>query len=359
MRIGIVTYHRALNYGAVMQSLALRLVLQKMGHEVYYVDYWPDYHRDKYKLLPVRKFAKFSLKKKVDFLESLVLNYRSQKRRIINFEKFFQTHIYPYCCSVDSSFDVVIYGSDQIWRQQKELGSYNPFYFGDNRIKTKHSISYAASMGILPDNEEDKAIIKGLVAHLEKISVREDDLKQLLLSLGFTKVSLSLDPTLLLSAEEWDHYLPTENYSGEKYVLLYIMGVNAFDIGEVKKFAESKGLQLIIMRGYARTRETKFNLTSAAPQDFIRLIKNAEYVFSASFHGLAFSIIYGKQFFASFAGNAGRAESLLNLIGAPERLLPPNGMIPKDISPINFVDVYNRLMCSREESLDFLASIIE
>ena len=357
MKIGIVTYHRTMNYGAVMQSLAMRFVLQKMGHEVYYVDYWPDYHRDKYKLFPVRKFVKLSLKNKVNFIKSLVLNHKSQKRRIYNFEKFFKTQIYPYCCSVDESFDVVIYGSDQIWRKQKELCAYNPFYFGDNKLKTNHNVAYAASMGILPNNDEDKAIVKALVAHLEKISVREEDLRQLLLSLGFANVSLTLDPTLLLSAEEWDKYLPTENYIGEKYALLYIMGVNAFDINEVKKFTESQGLKLIVIRGYAMTKETKSNLTSADPYKFIHLIKNAEYVFSASFHGLAFSIIYGKQFFASFVGNTGRAESLLNLIGIPERLLPSNSMIPENMPPVNYSDVCKKLVPLREESLKFLATI--
>ena len=354
MKIGIVTYHRTLNYGAVMQSLATRFVLEEMGHKVYYVDYWPDYHKEKYELFPKDKFRKYNILHKVNFLLLLFLHYKSKKKRIDNFEKFFQTHIYPYCRPIDDTYDVVIYGSDQIWRKQKEIGDYNPFYFGKNNTKAKHHISYAASMGILPSNDADKAKVKELVSHLDKISVREEGLRQLLFSLGYTDVTLSLDPTLLLSSEKWDKHLPTETYKGEKYALIYIMGGNAFDLKEVKKFTDSRDMKLIVLRGYAVTKETETNITSAGPYEFIRLIKNAEYVFSCSFHGLAFSIIYGKQFFTSFNSNAGRAESLLNQLGIKGRLLPPNSHIPQDAPPIDYNAVRSKLEAYRKEAFDFL-----
>lgn len=354
MKIGIVTYHRTNNYGAVMQALATRFVLEEMGHEAYYVDYWPDYHREKYAIFPKTKFAKMNWLRKVKFLLSLLRFYKSKKKRIENFEKFFQSYIYPYCRPVDDTFDVVIYGSDQIWRKQNALGAYNSFYFGNNGLKTQHHISYAASMGILPDNDADKAKVKELVSHLDKISVREEGLRQILFSLGYTDVTLSLDPTLLLNSEKWDKHLPTETYKGEKYALIYIMGGNAFNLKEVKKFIDGKGLKLIVLRGYAVTKETETNITSAGPYEFIRLIKNAEYVFSCSFHGLAFSIIYGKQFFTSFNSNAGRAESLLNQLGIKGRLLPPNSHIPQDAPPIDYNAVRSKLEAYRKEAFDFL-----
>lgn len=357
MKIGIVTYHRTNNYGAVMQALATRFVLEEMGHEVYYVDYWPDYHRDSYKVFNFRKFIKSNFLGKIKQLISIIRDYNSKKKRIENFEKFFQTHIYPFCRPVDESFDVVIYGSDQIWRKQKALGTYNPFYFGANELKTKQHISYAASMGILPDNDVDKEKVKKLVAHLDRISVREEELHQLLLSLGFENVSLSIDPTLLLTSEEWDKHLPTEGYTGEKYALLYSMGSNAFDMREVKKFTDSKGLKLIVLRGYATTKETESNITSAGPYEFIRLIKNAEYVFCASFHGLAFSIIYGKEFFTSFMSNSGRAESLLKRVGYPERLLAPKSPIPQSLPSVNYEDVTKRIKLYREDSIKYLTEI--
>jgi len=357
MKIGIVTYHRTLNYGAVMQSLATRFVLEEMGHEVYYVDYWPDYHREMYALFPKNRFSKLSWFRKAKFLLLLGRNYKSQKRRIENFDKFFQTHIYPYCRPMDESFDVVIYGSDQIWRKQKALGTYNPVYFGDNTIKAKHHISYAASMGILPDNDADKEKVKELVSHLERISVREEGLRHLLQSLGYKDVSLSLDPTLLLSSEKWDEFLPTEPYKGKRYVLVYFLKTKTFDLNEVRKFADDRRLEMKVLRGYATTKETESNITSAGPYEFIRLIKNADYVFTASFHGLAFSIIYGRQFFASYKINSERASSLLNLLGLSDRLLPVNSVLPRNPSAIDYEEVRYKLHVKRDESLNYLLEI--
>lgn len=354
MKIGIVTYHRAHNYGAVMQALATRFVLEEMGHEVYYVDYWPDYHKEMYDLFPRTKFFKFNLRQKIAFLLSLIKYYKSKKKRKENFEKFFKTHIYPYCRPVDDTFDVVIYGSDQIWRKQKALGTYNPFYFGKNRLKTKYHISYAASMGILPDNDLDKAKVKELVSHIDKISVREEGLKQMLLSLGYSDVTLSLDPTLLLNSEKWDKYLPTEPYNGKRYVLVYMLQSKAFNIGEIKKFTEAKGLALIVLRGSATTRETETNITSAGPYEFISLLKNADYVFTSSFHGLAFSILYRKQFYASFKTNAERAESLLYQLGVYNRILPTQSAIPHDTLVIDYKEINKRFSALRKESLNSL-----
>ena len=357
MKIGIVTYHRTLNYGAVMQSLATRFVLQDKGHEVYYVDYWPNYHKEMYALFSISRFLKQSWRQKAKQLVLLLLYYKSKKNRIDNFGRFFETHIYPYCRPIDDSFDVVIYGSDQIWRKQKALGTYNPFYFGKNNIKTKHHISYAASMGILPNNNEDKAKVKELISNIEKISVREDDLQQLLNSLGFADVVLSLDPTLLLTSKEWDKHLPTEKYTGERYILMYLLDSNPFDIKAVKEFARNMGLKLIVLQGYANSRETQLNITSAGPYEFVRLIKNADYVFSASFHGLAFAIIYEKQVFASFLTNAGRAESLLVQLGMQDRLLSPKSPIPEIIRPINYEEVRDKIIKLSSESVDFLSRI--
>ena len=83
-----------------------------------------------------------------------------------------------------------------------------------------------------------------------------------------------------------------------------------------------------------------------------------EYIFSCSFHGLAFSIIYKKQFIASFINNSGRAESLLNLIGTSHRLLSPHVAIPLNMEAIDYVDVQNRLSSAKQESMKYLADAL-
>ena len=357
MKIGIVTYHRTNNYGACLQAVATRVVLEQMGHEVYYVDYWPKYHDSKYRLFSFYKLRTGSWKSRLKYI-STSLKYLSQrKKRIQNFESFLKRSIYPYCRSVEEDFDVVVYGSDQIWRKQRDTKAYNPFYFGKNALKTKRHVAYAASMGILPSKKEEKEVIKELVSHLDSISVREKDLKSFLEDMGFHHIHHSLDPTLLLDKDAWDKEIPTPEYTGEKYILVYIMGTNGFDLQQIREFAERKHLKVIFLKGYATTKETKNNIVSAGPMEFLRLIKNAEYVFTSSFHGLAFSIIYEKQGFASFVKNEGRARSLLSILGIEERLLPTKSTIPFRINNIDYNMVSKKLMAAREKSIDYLFKI--
>ena len=135
------------------------------------------------------------------------------------------------------------------------------------------------------------------------------------------------------------------------------MGANGFDMNEVYKFASVKKLKVKILRGYANTRETNDNIVTASPEVFLGLLKGAEYVLSSSFHGLAFSIIYHKQCFASFVRNSGRAASLLESLGIPERLLPAKSEIPVNISTINYEEVDKSLQSYQTISLDYLTNL--
>ena len=81
MEVGILTYHRTLNHGACLQAVATRLLLERLGHKVYYVDYWPKYHADSYKLFSFERFLKLSFRKKLGYLKSLLSYINYTKRR--------------------------------------------------------------------------------------------------------------------------------------------------------------------------------------------------------------------------------------------------------------------------------------
>ncbi len=355
MKIGIVTYHRTNNYGAVMQSLATRFVLEEMGHEVYYVDYWPDYHKEKYAIFPKTKFAKMNWLRKVKFLLSLLRYYRSKKKRIDNFNKFFQTYIYPYCRPIDDYYDVVIYGSDQIWRKQVETGVYNPFYFGKNKLNTRHQVSYAASMGVIPDNVNDKLILKGYFSYLDSISVREKKLKDLVTELGYN-CEQSLDPTLLLNKEKWSSLINLKPTTSEKYILYYKLLNYSFDEEAIKCFARKRNIKLITLCGSA-SKDTENMITTASPQQMLSLINGAEYIFTSSYHGLVFAILFHKPFYAAFKVNSERASSLLSDLNLSERLLEPKSSIPQNECAIDFSKTDRILERKRKQSLDYLAKI--
>ena len=142
MKIGILTYHRANNYGALLQAIATRTILEKMGHDVSYIDYWPDYHKRKYDIFSINKFriGKFN------YIKTILLYYSVLKKRIQTFNSDIDKYIQPYCTD-DTQFDAIIYGSDQIWRKQSELGDFNYVYFAASPYKAPLHIAFAASMG--------------------------------------------------------------------------------------------------------------------------------------------------------------------------------------------------------------------
>ena len=354
MKIGIVTYHRTINYGACLQAVATRVILERMGHEVYYVDYWPKYHSQVYKIFSLTKFLSLpTLGWKLRYLQFIP----ERKSRNDNFDPFLKRFIMPYCHSVEDNYDAVIYGSDQIWRKQPKLGDYNSFYFGDNKIKTKHHISYAASMGVLPNTKEDITKLKHFLSNFDKISVREEDLFGLVRSLGFKDVQLTLDPTLLLTSQDWDKIIETEQYTGSPYVLIYSIGKpDAFNLKSIHKYAFMRNLKVKILCGTPEASGSKEYITTANPYEFLKLIRNADSVFTSSFHGLVFSLLYHKNVYASFKHNSNRAKTLLDSISLSERLLVPKIEVP-DLKEIDYDSVQEKLQFLKDSSYNFLATI--
>ena len=358
MKIGILTYHRTLNYGACLQAVATRVVLEKLGHVVRYVDYWPDYHSIKYKAFSLKRFKYFSVLGSIKYIIDSIRKYKYRKERIDNFESFFDEYIYPYCSNVSEEYDLIIYGSDQIWRKHAQLKDYDPVYFGENNFKTKCHVAYSASMGKLPSSDKDTERVKQLVSHMDKIAVREENLKELLLKLGFDGIQVTLDPTLLLDKNEWKNLIGSNSTLSFKYMLLYSIGVSAFDVTKVRNYAKDHGCELLILTGTATVRPEKLLYTTAGPDTFLDLIQHAECVFTSSFHGLAFSIIFEKEFFASYHSNSNRAETLLNSVGIDNRMLAPNSDIPS-LSLLDYDRIKEKLNLLRINSFDYLKQLHE
>lgn len=357
MNIGILTYHRSHNYGALLQAIALRRVISEMGYDVKFVDYWPEYHRKMYSLIDHDKFTNINGKQKIKFALFVLLTLPFKYLRILKFRKFIKENIQPYCSSVSSTWDMIICGSDQIWRKQPRLGNkFNPEYFGSGEIKSDKYMSYAASMGSIDMEESELPELIGWLSKFKCISVREESLSGLLKKGGLINATTVLDPTLLLTKEEWSSIIgSTISYRDkDKYLLVYDFQKGSFDLTAIKKFAKQNGLRTVILRGEVSKDSFKHDIISIAdPYEMARMIREAEIVFTSSYHGLVFSILFERQFVASFINNSDRAQSLLNQIELTNRLIPARSThFPTNT--INFVPVVNKLKILKNQSLDWL-----
>lgn len=363
MKVGILTYHRSHNYGALLQAVALRHVLVQMGHEVYFVDYWPEYHRNMYSVVNRSILKQLNFPRKIKFLIHTFLKFPNIWKRRAKFLRFISQYIQPYCVDPSEHFEMIVCGSDQIWRKQPALGfRFNPTYFGAGRTNADKYCSYAASMGIIDLNSEDKANLKKWLSGFIYISVRENNLKEALQEIGLRDVHQVLDPTLLLDKEKWTALFPDCNRRIIKgrYVLFYDLMPNSFNLRAIEEFSRQRNLKLIILKGGADRIMNKENeITDADPIEMMSLIKNAEFVFTSSFHGLVFSIIFNRQFITSFAHNADRAKSLLGSLGLEERLVAPNIIcIPSHMrDAINYIETNNILKSIAFQSLGIFNEI--
>lgn len=350
MRIGILTYHRAENYGALLQAYALKTYLESLGYEVDFVDYWPDYHNDYFKIFSKKRFFEASLKGKLVQLYYLLFWGVVRKQRKSNLQNFMYKRLRLACqpkyitsADVCDEFDVVFYGSDQIWRKQgmKSFPGYDFWYWGSDNVKAK-KVVYAASMGSMNVTDEDKIMIKPYLNQFASISVREDSLQCLLESLSITS-ELVVDPVFLLNIEEWcklfkDIYQPRTGY-----ILVYNLLGNNETVRFAEKIAKEKKLKLVeITKKYNSFMPNSRHNYTAKVEEFLSLIYHADYVVSNSFHGVAFSIIFQKQFFVIGMGEkASRVTSLLKLLKLNDRYI--NDKLPEfDIKYENIMPLLSK-----------------
>ncbi len=362
MKIGILTYHRSHNYGALLQAVALRHVLAEMGHEAFFIDYWPEYHKDIYRVVSRQALRGLSLPTKLRRITSTLLRYRYDGPRRKRFFEFIRQYIEPHCRPMHERMDLVVCGSDQIWRKQSRLGGhFNPVYFGEDIPAAKCFASYAASMGIIDINEADRADLRRWLSKFSDVSVRESDLAEALREAGVENVRQVVDPTLLLDADGWRRLMPVDEGRPERrYALFYDLMPDSFDLTAIRRFCAARGLELKIMPGVIRNLSyPKEYLTACGPLEMLRLIANADLVFTSSFHGLVFSIIFNRPFMTAFAKNAGRAASLLQATALQERLLTPMANQLPDCADINFPAVNARLEALRSASFDFLKTTLD
>lgn len=300
MKVGILTFHDAHNYGAVLQAYALKKYIQKLGYEVKIINYHHETIPDGYpKEDNEKRWEKFN-----KFIKTLIDNEEKVYTKEEDLEQL--------------DIDFWICGSDQIWNTEITRG-FNRGFFLDFKTNGK-KISYAVSMGIpeLPKEYEQK--FKESLEKLDEISVREESLKQYAEKFVDKKIEITLDPTLLLDVSDYEKLLVENSYG--QYVLIYALGPDERLIKIAKKIAKEKKVEIIELNDKAKKDYFCKQISDASPEEFLSLIKNAKAVITNSFHGTIFSIIFKKEFYTITRFNRNsRMENILKIVGMEDRLI--------------------------------------
>ena len=353
MKIGILTFHFAKNSGAVLQTYALQQTLNKLGHDAYVIDYIPDTMEKKeykkYKVVPNKK--NLPIKVKIKVVWRLIYNFFTIANRITAYENFIKNNL-KLTKKVNKeelktlNFDAYIVGSDQIWNEEITVG-FDDAYFGAFIDKNKAKvISYAASLG--GNQVDDEEEFKILLQKLDAISLREKDSVEFVNQYIDKEVVDVLDPTLLISQEEWTEKFDLR-YNGKKFVLFCIINQNQKDLDFAQQLSQKDSLELILLRDYNNIKNFNLKTIINTPIEFLRLIKNAEYVVTDSFHGIVFSIIFKKQFFV-----IERESRFLRVQCLLDKLQLKGRIIGEEIQNIDYDMVDMILEKEKEKSFEYL-----
>ena len=314
MKIGILTFYFAHNYGAVLQCYALQKYLERCGHDVVVIDYKPPQVFNVYRWFEIKRFIRrnpFAVMKEL-------LQLYPRYKRYSEFENFIANNLRK-SSKDETNYDLVVVGSDQVWNTRLTHG-FDPYYWG--RVFSCPKISYAASMEQKLSDESRHDVLESL-GNFNKISVREDSLKKNLINAGCQKeIYVSVDPTLLLSEKEWNEFANNDVSGLGRYLFLYQVRNSPKAFCIAKKIARERNLKVIELSANIGNRNSKSVIASSPPK-FVSLIKNAECVVATSFHGTVFSVLLKKDFYAVRLndGNDSRIESLLSSLNMESRFI--------------------------------------
>lgn len=357
MKIGIITIQKCNNFGAELQAYALQRKLQLMGYEAENIDYLFYKHPEHRKTKRSKPILKLSIVNRIKEFLLPILRPSKPNRK---FDAFVETNIRlsRKYVSIDElyneppKYDLYMVGSDQVWNPR--MGSNILPYFLDFAPAGARCVSYGSSMGVHEIPAQAFYRYKQQLKKFSAIGVREKSGADIVRAMGLTaEVKHVVDPTMLLSAEEWAEVAraPVGRYE-EPYVLLYDLIPSEETVALARRWADARGVRVVRMGD-----------GDYGPSEFVWLFAHAEAVVTNSYHGTVFSVLNGKDFYSVIPKGLtsfGRMESLVKLIGAEARMVRAGDIRSVDFEKqIDWKLVNEMLKVAVDDSTDFLRREVE
>lgn len=369
LRFGTVSYNiyaNFTNYGSALQTWALHQAINLIGKDKWQavlVDYCPDVLKDKNPLMPFgnlwdkdeesRRMCKLSL-------PAIQVNYKKfqefYKTRFIRTERKYTAKNFNDIVA-NESIDGFVCGSDTIFCID-EFGFDNGYYANYSCMKNGYAVAYAGSFGDSHFKENDYKILNQRIKNFKAVGLREQEMIPYVEKQTDVPVQRVLDPTLLLPTKTYDEKLTVPRIIKEKYILYYSRRYNPQMEKYVEKIAQEHHWEIVEISLRAVNAMKHKMFYEAGVEEFLSLIKYAEFVVTNSYHGMIFSIQY-KRPFAIFSREQcdTKNRELLQILNLSDRLNAYN----KDLAevPVDYDNVYSIIETERENSLRFLKRELE
>lgn len=357
-KIAILTFQRAINYGATLQMYALQKVIKDKNYHVEILDYYSNFIYKEYEI-----FNFINLKNMLHkILNSYVIYKKNKKFRnfIINNMEFSKKLLANDLKNIEKDYDIFIVGSDQVWNPEITNNDVN--YFLDFLDNNKKKYSYAASFGISKWKDSYTLDIKDLLKSFQKISVREKTAKDMIHSKIKREIFVNIDPVFLLTRDNWMNFVNKSVTKQKEYILVYTVGNPKYIYEYAKNLSKKYNYEILNIRYKISLKNRSLNightLYDIGPDEFVSLIANAKCIVTNSFHAIAFSIIFNKDFYVELPEKlSSRIEDLFISLGI--KLDNNRNIKIKEILNIDWNNINYRLDNKRKESLEYIDSIIK
>ena len=363
MKAGLVTFYHIHHYGALLQAAATERAVESLGGACEIIDYYVNQNNDLFRKPTGVGSAAADV--------HTALHYKALRDRYQRFERFSKDHLrisghrfesLEELRSAELPYDLILSGSDQIWNPKIfPDGRFDPVFFGT--FSSRRKIAYAPSFGVphIPEGMEEE--LRSYLEQFSHISVRERQGREIVKEITGKDVPVVLDPTLLLTAEQWSAMAVPPDRSGG-YILCYCISKPGALAPYIQRLAEETGLPVVQLCGIRQKVHPKAAcVLDAGPSEFLGLFQNASYVCTNSFHGTVFSVQFQKPFFTAVAPSelaapeSSRTFSILSRLGLTERIIGTGATAGLD-DTIDWADVDRRLRSARQSSLDYLRAAL-
>lgn len=369
MKLGLLTFHTAANYGAALQAYAFEKFLNDKGYDCEYINYVNASRAHEYSM--TWHIYDCLKRGKLTSAAAYLAGCPFMTLRKMRFDRFYKRylrqtervyHNSKEAEELNDSYDYFVVGSDQVW---------NPVCNGDDAAflldfvkDSKKRISYSPSFGMTEVDDAHKEVFRENLKLFAHIGVRETVGQKIVKELIGRESALCLDPVLLLTKDQWNDIMPQKN-TNERFIFSYTNRDS-----QTKDFFNT-GYKLDGRKHYVLSRYTKpgdFVNSKVrvkycmSPQEFLWVVNNADMVVSASFHCIAMSIILNRQFVAIITGDKGKDERLLNLLrtlGLQDRVLSGGMTVEEVYAPIDYKVVNERLEQMKKQSLEYILRVLK
>lgn len=362
--VGILTFHKAINYGAVLQAHALRTAVESLDRSCSVLHYAGEKMEKESRALYFPRHT--------SLVDRLLYIYRLPMRTatVRKFNRFLKEHLHLSHTkvigqsgleSLSDDYHALIAGSDQVFNYTGTGEDFH-YYLEFARQGVKR-IAYAPSFGLTEIDEAHRERVKAALERFDALSVREETGANLVEDLLGQRPVQVCDPTFLLKKEQWEQLCISPKRK-KPYVLVYSFGSRHLE-KVARELAAPIGAQVVnINRSLPLCFDGKGirNAYAPGPREFLGLIREAEMVVTNSFHGMALSILLEKEFYtftnhyANSAATNNRFDTLANRLGLTDRIYRADAAVERH--PVDYQAVSKAVDAWRREGYDFLSQAL-